>query len=40
LGIGQKRKTDLIPLENIAAGSVPVAMFAGQSDILGDPIDA
>lgn len=39
-GIGQKRKTDLIPIQNIAAGSVPVAMFAGQSDILGDPIDA
>lgn len=28
-GIGQHRQTDLIPLENIAAGNVPVAMIVG-----------
>lgn len=38
--IGQKRKTDLIPLENIDQGKVPVAMIAGDSDILGDIKDA
>lgn len=36
--IGRKRKTDLIPLENIS--TVPVAMFAGIEDILADTTDA
>ena len=36
--IGEHHHTDLIPLENIK--EVPVAMFVGDSDILGDAVDA
>lgn len=38
LDIGNKRHTDLIPLNTI--GSVPVAMFVGNVDELADPTDA
>ena len=36
--IGEHHETTLIPLSNIT--TVPVAMFVGDSDELGDPIDA
>jgi hypothetical protein len=35
LDIGNKRQTDLIPLNHIA--SVPIAMFVGNVDKLADP---
>lgn len=38
LDIGNKRKTDLIPINTIS--SVPIAMFVGKVDELADPIDA
>jgi len=34
------QQTDLIPLENIAAGNVPIAMIVAESDHLADPEDA
>lgn len=37
LDIGQHRKTDLIPIEDI---KIPIAMFEGKADKLADPIDA
>ena len=36
--IGEKHQTDLIPIENIK--QVPIAMFVGDSDELGTPVDA
>ena len=38
LDIGNKRQTDLIPLNHIT--SVPIAMFVGNVDTLADPQDA
>lgn len=38
LDIGNKRKTDLIPIENIT--EVPLAMFVGSVDTLADTEDA
>jgi len=38
LDIGNKRKTDLIPINTIS--QVPVAMFVGNVDELADPTDA
>jgi pimeloyl-ACP methyl ester carboxylesterase len=38
LDIGNKRKTDLIPLNTIS--QVPIAMFVGNVDELADPTDA
>jgi hypothetical protein len=38
LDIGNKRTTDLIPINTIS--SVPIAMFVGNVDKLADPQDA
>ena len=38
LNIGNKRKTDLIPINTIT--DVPIAMFVGNVDTLADPQDA
>lgn len=38
LDIGNKRTTDLIPIDTIS--SVPIAMFVGKEDTLADPEDA
>lgn len=38
LDIGNKRTTDLIPINEIA--SVPIAMFVGNIDTLADKTDA
>jgi hypothetical protein len=38
LDINNKRKTDLIPINEIS--SVPIAMFVGSVDTLADPKDS